>query len=388
MSGGQLEARYDPWLDDPFPMYARLRALAPVLHQPQLGLWTVARHDDVEAILRDDSRFSNHAPQSADPVAALIGPGDVLDTDRPRHTVLRSVLRERFTAKAVGARAAQARDDARTLLMPLRERGEGDLAEEFAWLLPTVTILRLLGQPPEDADRVSARLRELDDPSDGDAAREAMGWLRSYLLDGIASPAGDGLLLDLVAANRRGTLCSDELGGLSLSVLLAATGTTSSLLSNGLLVLDRHPDQKALVRSGAAEPARAVEELLRFESPVQSLPRHTTREIELHGQAIPPGERILLLLGSANRDERRFADADRFDVLRGRRRHLALGTGVHFCIGTHLARMQAALALKCVFEMLGDYAVAGDVVRIPSPDVRGLMQLPVKVEPGGGPLKA
>ncbi len=373
---------YDPWApemqEDPFPAYRALRDRRPVFHHPELGFWAISRCEDVERVAGDVERFSNCPPGPLDPVAALIGQGDPLNADPPRHGELRRVLRPHFTPKAVAELEPLVRAEALALLAPLRERGGGDLAADFAWPLPVAVILRVLGLPRADTPDVTRRLRSLDAPDDEAAAVEAMRWLRDYLLDAVAQPRDDGALLaTIMAARADGRLGEDEIAGICLAVVLAATGTTSSLLSNALLVLDRHPDQQALLRAGNVDLAAAVEELMRFESPVQTLPRHATTAVAMYGEMIPAGARVLLLLGSANRDERRFPEPDRLDLGRAPRRHFAFGGGIHFCIGAPLARLQARVGLTALFETAGAYAGSGPPRRIPSPDVRGLLNLPV-----------
>jgi cytochrome P450 len=205
--------------------------------------------------------------------------------------------------------------------------------------------------------------------------------MRAYMGDAAAerrrAPRED-LMSYLVEAERAGQLSADEVLGSSMLLFVAGITTTSGLISNSLLHLARFPDQRDLLRRDPSILPGAIEELLRFDAPIQGLGRTATRSVLLHDTSIPAGARVALIWASANRDERRWADPDRLDLTRGPQRHVAFGDGIHHCLGAPLARLEAGIVFEELFRRIPDYAVSGPVVRIPTPTDRALESLPVE----------
>lgn len=362
------------FLADPYPVYRHLRDAAPVAYHEPLNAWLVSRHEDVQRALRDGGRFSN-VPRS-DPVVDVVGAGDLLNLDPPRHDVLRRLVRTPFAPRAVAELEHAMRAQVERLVAPLADGGAGDLAVDVAWPLPVWTILRLLGLPEADVPRVTALVRALDQP--GGVALDELQRLRRYVEEALETTY-DGLVADVVAASAAGELTREEGAGLVMGLLLAGTATVACLIANGALVLLHHPEQRRRLRDGSVTAAMAVEELLRFESPVQVLPRRTTVPVTLGGSTTPADATVLLLLGSANRDERRFDRADELDLGRRAPGTVALGGGIHFCLGAALARLEGRIAFEQIFRHLGPLELAGEPERLPSADVRGLLRLPVRM---------
>ena len=204
--------------------------------------------------------------------------------------------------------------------------------------------------------------------------------LRAYMQDAARerrSAPREDLMSFLVAAEEAGEISADELLGSSMLLFVAGITTTSGLISNSLLHLDRFPDQRDLLRSQPSILPSAIEELLRFDAPIQALARTATREVALHGAVIPEGARVALVWASANRDERHWADPDRLDLMRNPQRHVSFGEGIHHCLGAPLARLEATIAFEELFRRIPSYSVSGPVIRIKTPTDRALESLPV-----------
>jgi len=218
--------------------------------------------------------------------------------------------------------------------------------------------------------------REL--PARAVAARDRVREYIAALADERRGSRQEDLLSFLVDAEAAGQLTADELLGSSMLLFVAGITTTSGLISNSLLHLDRYPEQRALIAADPSLIPAAVEELLRFDPPIQTLARTATRDVEAYGETIPAGARVALLWGSANRDERRWPDPDRLDLRRPPLRHVAFGDGIHHCLGAPLARLEARIVFEELFPRIPEYAVAGPVVRVRTPTDRALESLPVE----------
>ena len=390
-----LEVRYDPFVDtpsaDPYPLYRVLRDELPAYHNFDRGFWALSRFADVQAAARDWATFSNAAGVDLDDVGRLIGAGNFLDSDPPLHDRLRDLVRGDFGPRAIQALEPAVRAEVRRLIDRLRERARVDLAEEFAWPLPVAVVTELLGLPAAHLQMLQTWLgafsfrdgaREPGAVELPAAALEAGANLRAYIAELAAErrrrPRSD-LLSRVVAAEKGAAASPEQTVGICLLLLLAGTDTTASLVANALLILGERPEtRQALARAPAQIPV-ALEEALRYESPIQADARVTTRAVERHGRRIPAGARVLLLFGAANRDERRFEDPDRFDPSRPRQRHLAFGEGIHFCLGAPLARLEARVALEELLREIPEYEVTGPGRRLSSHTTRGLVNLPVSL---------
>lgn len=391
---GQTIARdapvhWDPLviLDDPYPVYRRLRDEAPLYRNAERDIWALSRFEDVQRAARDWATYSSAEGNDHDDFPLLLAPaGDLAGVDPPTHTRLRKVVHVAFSPAEIRDRFEPLVRAATTRLIDrFAERGRADFARELARPLPAQMVCTWLGFPEDDHPQLIDWFGHLGDRIPGErflppsalAARDAM---RAYI-DAAAAERRvaprDDLLSVLVEAETDGRMSHDEVVGLSLLLFLAGITTTAGLISNSLYHLARFPDQRELMRREPERIPAAVEELLRFEAPIQTLMRTATQDVEVHGMTIPKGGHVSLIWASANRDERRWPDPDRIDITRAPERHVAFGEGIHHCIGAPLARLEARIAFEELFRRIPDFVVEGPIRRIQTATDRGLESLPV-----------
>lgn len=388
---------YDPLtfssVPDPYPVYAELRDEAPVYHNAERGIWVLSRFADVQAASRDWKTFSSAEGTDLDDSGVVagqgvIGQGVFIDADPPSHDLLRAVLRESFTPKAIAACEPSIRARVDRLVGAIRAAGGADVVEQLAFPLATGTVCHLLGLPEEDERELAPLLRAVEQREPGELrmpqrARDGLTGLGDYLLaaalDRRRHPRDDVVTRIAQGTIEGRPLTEGEMKGIAILLCIAGTETTASLVGNALMLLDEHPGERARVRGGEVPLTAVVEEVVRFESPLQWLARTATADVELHGTEIPAGGRVVMLHGAANRDERRFDDAATFDVGRPGQRNLGFGEGIHHCIGAPIARLEGRIALERVLEELPGYAVAGEIVRAHTHATRGLARLPIEV---------
>ena len=387
----------DPeFLADPYPTYHRLRAEDPV-HQSPLGFWVLTRYEDVSAVLR-------HPRFIKEPLAALVaarfgadvprGMGlSMLDRDPPDHTRLRALVSKAFTPRVVEGLRPRIRQIVDGLIVRAQAVGAMDLIEEFAYPIPVNVICEMMGVPVQDHERFKGWsldiARGLDSvwlPPDSEvprrsaAARHAIsGYFRELIAARRASPRGD-LLSALIAAEEAGDkLSEEELVATCILILIAGHETTVNLIGNGVLALLRHPDELDRLRRTPALITSAVEELLRYDGPVQRTARVASDDATIGGRTIRTGDMVMPFIGAADRDPAQFPDPDRLDLSRGDNRHLAFGWGIHFCLGAPLARVEGQIAIDALVRRLPRLALVGDTPEYrQSLTLRGLKTLPVK----------
>jgi pimeloyl-[acyl-carrier protein] synthase len=385
----------DPtFVADPYPTYRQLRAEDPVHHSP-LGFWVLTRYDDVVAALRDP-RLAKEAIAAF--VAARFGAPvpitglSMLDRDPPDHTRLRSLVSKAFTPRVVEGLRPRIQQIVDGLLTRAREKGSMDVIEEFAYPIPVNVICEMLGVPVEDHERFKGWsldiARGLDSillPPDSEvpkrsvASRSALAnYFRELIAKRRASPRGD-LLSALIAAEEAGDkLSENELLATCILLLIAGHETTVNLIGNGTLALLRHPDQLRRLRENPALIGTAVEELLRFDGPVQRTARIPSEDVVIDGRKIAKGEMVMPFIGAADRDPAQFPDPDRLDIGRTDNRHIAFGWGIHFCLGAPLARVEGQIAINMLVQRLPSLALATDSPQFrESLTLRGLKSLPV-----------
>lgn len=382
---------FDPFSEeahrDPYPAYRRLRAAGRLHHNPDRNLWFVPHYDDVLSITRDLSTFSNEPTVDIDGTGAVIGSGNFLDQDPPRHGELRNIVRRSFAPLALRERLEGATEHhVEALLSKLDPDGDVDLAQDFAWRLPVEVTSDLLGVPTADRGPLGNLIRRFAEREHGvpdvpAAARAAGDSLVAYFeehLNARRVQPGEDLVSAIAQADG---LHNDPAGaaGMTFLLFLAGIETTASLIGHGLNTLAEHPDQRAFLIDNAGHMPAAIEEVLRYQSPIVNTMRTAKRDTELYGHAVPKDARVVLLLASANRDERRWSHAECFAIHREPQRHLAFGDGIHHCVGAPLARLEARIALDAVLRRHPAYQISGDPVYTTSHVVRGIVTLPVQL---------
>ena len=394
------EILFDPFLPgfnaDPFPHYHRLREADPV-HQSPLGFWVLTRYEDCVAVLRDQ-RFGRAGFEGflesvyGSPAGYERLPRSMLFQDPPDHTRLRALVSRAFTPRVVEGLRPRIQQVVDEIIDRALDARSMEVIGDLAYPLPVTVISEMLGVPAGDRESIkgwSADIaRSLDaiglqvDPDiveRGRVARRAIGdYFRQLLPERRRHPRSDLLSL-LIAAEEQGDKLSEgELLSTCILLYIAGHETTVNLIGNGLLALLRHADQLRRLREEPALAASAVEELLRYDGPVQRTARFTTVDVEIGGRAIDKGAMVVTAIGAANRDPAQFPDPDRLDLGRVDNRHIAFGFGIHFCLGAPLARLEGQVALGTLARRLPALALATDTVEWRESQVlRGLKALPV-----------
>jgi cytochrome P450 len=408
MSSTQVDAGpivFDPYdyafQMDPYPVYRRCRDEDPLHHNQEHDFWVLTRHADVQHAVRTEGVYSNAMGVSIDKSAW--GPDahkvmSFLGMDPPRQKRLRSLVSKGFTPRRVTELAPQIERLTDHYLTQCLERGSFDWITDFAGRLPMDVISEMMGVP--EADRVEVRrLADLvvhrepgvhDVPRAGMEASLSLVVYYAEMVEQRKRRPTDDLTSALLAAELDGDkLTDEEIIAFLFLMVVAGNETTTKLLGHALFHLTRHPDQFERVFADPAHPADPgadlvvpwIEETLRYDTSSQMLARHLLTDVELHGKVAPAGSKLLIVLGSANRDDRVFSDPDRYDIFRDKdevSQLLSFGGGRHFCLGANLARLEAQIALREVVRRVGRVEVDHDAcTRVHSINVRGFASVPV-----------
>lgn len=381
------QTRDDPRLD-PFPWYRTMRASAPVRYDPGRGGWGIFRYDDVQEALSNhavfSSQFHGDAPLHANaPIAA-----SMISTDPPRHRQLRSLVTQAFTPRAIEALTPRIGAIVDELLGAALPAGRFDAIHDLGEPLPVIVIAEMLGIPTADRERFKlwsdaiVSLAGGAEMSGFAAQRELVAYFMGIIERRRREP-GDDLISGLLQAEIDGErLALPELLGFCALLLVAGNETTTNLIGNALLCFAERPELWARLRAEPALVPQAIEEVIRFRSPVQAMFRVTTQAVELGGRRIPAHAGVVAYIGSGNHDEARFVEPDRFDLDRQPNRHLGFGHGIHYCLGAPLARLEGRIALTALLERVSAVRRADDapLEALPSPIVYGVRRLPLAVE--------
>jgi cytochrome P450 len=382
---------------DPYPQYKALYSGPPLILNLFIPLIPVARYRDLVAVLRDHERFSSVPPrQFANPEDLKVtgNAPTLVSSDPPVHTRLRRLVSRAFSPARIRAMEPRIRQIAAELLDRVAELGAFEVMEDFAVPLPVRIIAEMLGVDPANYQQFREWSNTLIDSSNrsGPGApmapniRRAFIELRDYFgveIERRRRTPGDDLISLLVAAHDEAeALSADELMGFVILLLIAGNETTTNLIGNGMLALARNPDQLELLARNPDLLPSAIEEMLRYDSPVQSTLRVAKSDTEVGGTSVPAGALMFTLVGAGNRDPAQFPEPDRFDVAREPNDHLAFGEGIHFCLGASLARLEAQVAFSEVLARFSHFRLANPGVKLQyrgSFFVRGLTELRIAV---------
>lgn len=370
---------------DPFPAFRRMRAESPVHWHETPGFWALTRHEDVIAVSRDPETFcSSRGILLSDIERPVMPRQSIIYIDPPEHAQYRKLVQPAFSPGRLRALEARIGEIVRELLEAIEPDSAVDFVDAFAAPLPMLVIAEMLGVPGEDRARfkrwsdaiIAAGTQQT--PENMAQSVELLEYFAAVLAARRARPSDDLISL-LVHSEIDGERLEEfDLLMFCMTLLVAGNETTRNLLAHGALALATYPEERALLRGDPSLLPRAVEEMLRWGSPIASFMRIATRTTELRGTRIEEGDRLLMLYVAANRDESVFgADAEEFRVTRDASRHVAFGFGEHFCLGAQLARMEARIALAALLERFGRWEVAGKIERLPSLFMRGFERLPL-----------
>ena len=385
--------------EDPYPLYASVRASTPLV-DTGFGLWFAFEHETCAALLRDPRSSSDErrsvlfdAWVAEHPDTMMPDYPTMLFLDPPDHTRLRNLVAQAFTPRRIELIRPRAEELVTDLLDACAEMGSFDVVDDLAYPLPVTMICEMLGVPVADHERFGGWSKALAAGLDPGVLRTpeqeqgrlaAMDAFVDYFGELIAERSGnlgDDLLSALIAAEADGErLTREELLGTGVLLLVAGHETTVNLISNGMLALLRHPDQLELLRARPDLDRPAVDELLRYDSPVQMSQRIATEPMAFGGMTVGTGQSVVVVLGAANRDPKTFDDPDRLDITRSSgQRHVAFGGGIHHCLGSALARVEGETAIGGLVRRFPALRPDGDPVRRPTFTLRGLEHLPVTV---------
>lgn len=363
------EVAWDPFNApaNPYSTYAAMRDHAPVHHNVERDIWALTRFEDVQAANRDWQTFSYAKGTLLDGIGDYFQPGNFLDEDPPLHTQLRAAVKDKFSVSVLRDSFSSMIDrEVDQLLKELTSKDEFDFAIDLAWVLPIYVGSHILGFPQEDIPR----LRDIADqafavngePGSGEASAAAVAVtaIRTYFEEQIEDRRRhpkDDLLTQIATATVDGKPIGDSAAGVAALVFGGSVDSTALAMTSVIDLLAKHPEQREWLVNNPELTEQAVEETLRFESPVQFMKRTTTRDVEMHDTTIPAGSPVCLMFGAANRDPRKFDRADEFDATRKFSRHIAFGDGVHHCIGAPIARIEATTTVRKFLELVPNFEV-------------------------------
>jgi cytochrome P450 len=400
MTDRESAVRFDPFSDeffnDPFEMYRQLRDHAPVYHSEQYDFWALSRYADVAPAMRDHVTYSSTKGVTLDHFIdpdALLPEGVIIMMDPPQHTRMRALVNKVFTPRAIATLEPMIRSVVSSIAAQI-DVSSFDMVEDFSALFPVEIITTMLGVPPDGRQQIRHWLDALLEREPGNISttphgREAAVTMWRYYYDLVvekrAHPQDDMItrLTEVEVERDDGTITRlDDVEIAAFASLLGGAGaeTVTKLIASAAVIFARHQDQWQELRRDRTRIPAAFEELLRYEGPSQYDIRWSNVDVEAHGQVIPRHKPVMLINGSATRDERAFPDPDRFDIHRGHSGHnLGFGYGIHSCLGAALARMEGRVALDVLLDLIPEFEVdVGGLRRVTMPNVFGWGRVPVR----------
>lgn len=335
---------------NPFPWYQRMRESEPVFYNENYGSWGVFRYNDVQKVLSDYATFSSQI--MGDGMETPLGTS-LVNSDPPRHRKLRSLVTQAFTPRTVAQLAPRITELVHELLDKVAAKGEMDVINDLSYPLPVVVIAELLGVPVADREKFrnwSHVIVGTEDPGGTDPQREMSEYFAALIEQRRREPQDDLISALLVAEVDGEHLTFQELIGFFILLLVAGNVTTTNLIGNSFLCFDEYPEALEQLYADTSLLPDALEEVLRYRSPVSNMFRVVRQDTEINGKQIHAGRLMVAWIASANLDEDQFPHANRFEIRRSPNRHLAFGHGIHFCLGAPLARLEAKIALEAMLE--------------------------------------
>jgi cytochrome P450 len=371
---------------DTYAWYKMMRQTNPVAYNADYQSWSVFRYNDVQRVLSDTSAFSSQFMGSGEQDNAHPLGTSIINTDPPRHRKLRNLVTLAFTPRTVARLAPRISAIVNDLVNRVEHKGAMDIIDDLSYPLPVTVIAEMLGIPHEDRERFKHWSDELVGATHtpGTDPEVEMSRYFTHMIELRRQDPQDDLISDLIAAQIDGEhLTMTELLGFCILLLVAGNETTTHLIGNAILCFDEHPGTLEQLRAEPALIPDALEEVLRYRSPVRCMFRRVAVDTTIGDKEVKAGQHMNAWIASANRDEEQFPNADQFDIRRTPNRHLAFGYGIHFCIGAPLARLEAKIALEILLERLPGLKIKPDATVEPMPSMilQGVKHLPVTFEP-------
>ncbi|MYH61879.1 MAG: cytochrome P450 [Caldilineaceae bacterium SB0675_bin_29] len=371
---------------NPYDVYERLRSESPIHRMRLINAWALTEYDDALAILQDHRRFSSgenkleYAPYRT-----------MLDLDPPDHTRLRSLVSKAFTPRAVAALGPRIQEIVEELLDDLADRDSFDLISDFAFPFPVIVIAEMLGIPAEDRDKFNVWSNDIalavepilsgEEIVRGERASDEIIEYFEGIIEQRRMEPRDDMLSALLAAEEEGDrLSHDELLGTLMLLLVAGNETTRSLIGNGMLALLKNPDELQRLREDSDLLGSAIDEMLRYDSPVQIIIRVVLEDTEFKGKRFRAGQKVIILVGAANRDPTVFADPGALDIGRQEKSHISFGRGIHYCLGSPLALLEARVAFANLIERFSSIELVTEPEFRDQIVLRGVESLRIRVE--------